>query len=172
MALLMWALVSVLSVLLLPLPADSQPSDDRIIVPGARIGKATLAMTVDALVGMLGPPTTVFEGFRHFGVKSQPGVLALDWTGPLGLGVATKDDRTVLVLYSCGAPRYETAKGVKHGAARASVESAYGRPTATIQTGIGTTVIYESLGLAVWSYQSVECIAVFRPGTARRAWRF
>ena len=171
-ALRMWAVVGILSVLALTFPADSRPSDDSLIVPGVRIGKATLAMTVPTLVTTLGEPITHFEGLPHFGVESQPGVLALDWTGPVGLGLATRDDRTVLALYTCGAPRYRTATGVKYGSALGSVESAYGKPTATIPLVIGPAIIYNSVGLAVRYFRWVECIVVFRPGSARQIWKF
>lgn len=168
--------LGVVILVLLVRPAFSQVPDDRLIDPGVRIGKATLAMHVDALVAMLGPTTTWFEGFPHFRVKTQPGVLALDWIGPLGLGLATRDDREALAIYTCGTSRYQTAKGVRHGATPALVESANGKPTATFYSSpIAVTVIYDNLGLAVVPYRStqrIECIAVFRPGSARRIWKF
>jgi hypothetical protein len=167
------ALAAALTLLLLPLPAAAQPSDDRLIVPGARIGTITLALSVDTAVRMLGEPAAWAEGLPRMMVRTQPGILMLDWTGPRGLGLATKDERAILVLYSCSTPQFATARGVKYGEGRAAVESAYGRPTMTTQPyPWRTAYLYDPLGLAVLHYNwMVDCIAVFRPRTARQIWR-
>jgi len=168
----MAAVVSIAGFLLLASSAASQTPDDNLIVPGQRIGKWTLAMSVEAIVKVLGEPPFLMEGLSG-GVPTQPGVLAYDWRGPFGLGLGTKNDRTVLVLYTSGTLKYKTAKGVKYGAPLGSVESAYGKPTATLLAAQGSLDIYDRLGLAVRYHRGkVEIIAVFLPGTAQRIWKF
>jgi len=169
----MKAACALLLLVALAVPGFAQAPDDRLIVPGQRIGKWTVAMTVEAIVRKLGEPPLLQEGLPIIGIQTQPGVLAYDWRGPSALGLATRDDRTVLILYTSGSLTYKTATGLKYGAPLGSVESAYGEPTATILVTGGSTVIYERLGLAVrYGVRSVGLIAVFRPGSARRIWKF
>lgn len=169
--------VSVL--LFLTTPAISQPPADTLIVPGVRIGRATLTMTVDALITMLGEPKTWYEGFPGIRARTQPGVLVLDWIGTHGLRLATRDDREALAISTCGTQKYQTAKGLKYNAPRASLERAYGKPTVAIVIGPHRLAIYDHLGLAVTlgfssssSREWVECITVFRPENARGIWKF
>ena len=168
------AVLSIVGLVLLAPSVTSQTPDDNLIVPGRRIGKWTLAMSVEAIVKTLGDPPLLLEGLRtDWGIETQPGVLAYDWRGPLGLGLATRDDRTVLVLYTSGTLRYRTTTGVKYGTPLGSVESAYGKPTATILATHGSLVIYDRLGLAArYRNRSVTVLAVFRPGSAQRIWKF
>jgi hypothetical protein len=154
-------------------PAASQTAGDELIVPGQRIGKWTLAMSVEAIVKVLGEPSLLFEGLPDWMVKTQPGVLAYDWRGSFSLGLVSRDDRTILALYASGTNKYKAATGVKIGAPLGSVESAYGNPTATVLAPYGSLVIYDRLGLAAryWN-RSIGVIAVFRPGNAKRIWKF
>jgi hypothetical protein len=129
-------------------------------------------MSVEAFVKALGEPPLLLEGL-DWGVKTQPGVMAYDWRGSLGLGSRTRDDKTILVLYTSGTLRYRTTTGMKYGVPEGSVEAAYGEPTATVLAAFGSLVIYNRLGLAaLYRHRSVRVIAVFRPGSAQRIWTF
>jgi len=172
-------ILAVLLLLLVAAPASSQPPADTLIVPGVRIGKATLTMTVDALITMLGEPKTWYEGFPGIRARTQPGVLVFDWIGTHGLRVATRDDREALAITTCGTQKYQTATGLKYNAPWASLERAYGKPTVAIVIGPHRLAIFDHLGLAVTlgfssssSREWVECITVFRPENARRIWKF
>jgi hypothetical protein len=46
-----------LTIVIFALPATSAPTEDYLIVPGARIGKWTLQMTIDDLLRVNGPAT-------------------------------------------------------------------------------------------------------------------
>ena len=100
-------------------------------------------------------------------------ISALREAGSRLRGLATRDDRTILFLYTSSSLAYKTAKGVKYGGPLGSVEAAYGEPTATFLAPHGSTVMYERLGLAVryWD-RRIAVIAVFRPKNARRIWKF
>ena len=61
----MAAVVSIAGFLLLASSAASQTPDDNLIVPGQRIGKWTLAMSVEAIVKVLGEPPFLMEGLSE-----------------------------------------------------------------------------------------------------------
>ena len=94
----------------------------------------------------------------------------------VGLVAYTRDDRSILLLESEGAPEFVTEKGVKWDMARADVESAYGRPTRVTQWAPNpaqVTLQYNEIGLEVGFTPSGRggFIGVFRPGTAGSIWK-
>lgn len=167
----------VLSLSLLVQPAVSQVPDDRLIVPGQRIGAWTLQMTVQEIVGALGRATPGIS--RHPGgqlsADLQADLRVYNWVR-VGLVAYTRDDRSILLLEIDGAPEFVTEKGVKWDMARADVESAYGRPTRVTQWALDpkdVTLQYNEIGLEVGFNTSgrARFVGVFRPGAAASIWK-
>jgi hypothetical protein len=108
-------------------PAVSQtPDDDKLIVPGVRIGKWTLKMTLDELEKMNGPAvvtTTVLADFRRE-------VFSYSWDSP-DFGVGAYEPRKVGWFFAgfVGLP-WKTEKGIGlQNSSRAEIVKAYGEPT-------------------------------------------
>lgn len=166
-----------LSLLLAVGPAASQTPDDKLIVPGVRIGKWTLEMTIDDLVRMNGPAR-----FAFFTKGRAPEADAIrefseyDWNS-LGIAAITFDrHRTELLAAGVGAALqpHKTDKGIGFRSSRAEVRKAYGTPTAETTPQEGqANLIYDEMGVAfrVFNGGRVRIIYVFRPGTARRFWQ-
>ena len=175
------AALSVLILLLLAPPAVSQVPDDKLIVPGQRIGKWTLEMTIDDLLRMNGPrqPMGEISGSREAIVRLEgPDVASADfWVHRwdlLRLRVFTigRESHRVWGLQTSD-PGYKTARGVSVDVPRAAVETAYGRPTALVpRLDTGQVLIYDELGLALSVPFNVLFVIVFRPGTAKERWKF
>lgn len=169
------AWLCVLALLLVVSPVLSQVSDDKLIVPGQRVGAWTLQMTVQEIVGALGRQTRISSG-GQLGTDFQGDLRVYRWER-VGLNAYTRDDRSILLLEADNAPEFVTEKGVKWGMPRADVESAYGRPTRVTQWGrldpAQVTLQYNEIGLEVFFTQtsSVGGIGVFRPGAASSIWK-
>jgi hypothetical protein len=165
----MVTVLGVVVLLLLAPSAASQIPDDNLIVPGQRIGKWRLEMTIRDLVQMNGPATTIFTLNLLDIVPPSP--QRYDW-GPLGFAAITRDGQRVeffLVL----SPAFKTEKGVGPGSNRVAVQSAYGTPTAETRAGVTTRMIYDAIGFAAnVERDAVVGSNVFRPGTGKSIWSF
>ena len=166
-----------LSLLLAVGPAASQAPDDELIVPGVRVGRWTLQMTIDDLVRMNGP------GHFAFVMKGHPPEAdairefsQYNWDS-LGIGAITFDGhRTEVLAAGVGAAlrSHKTDKGIGFQSDRAEVVTAYGTPTAvTVPEGGQTNLIYDEIGVTfrIFNGGRVRIIYIFRPGTARRFWQ-
>ncbi len=155
---------------------------DYLIVPGQRIGKWTLVMTIDDLLKMNGP--------RQGGYGSHDPLMqwpAQDYASPdfwehhwdqldvLYAITQGRDSQKVRMLV-IEHPAYRTANGIGPGLMRDAFEAAYGRPTAVTVTKEGfSTLIFDQAGLGAWlneRFGAIAAVIVFEPGTARTIWRF
>jgi hypothetical protein len=161
--------VVTLAFLLAASPAVSQVPDDKLIVPGQRIGKWTLEMTIRDLVQMNGPATTIFT--PNLLDIVPPPLRRYDWE-PLGFGALTRDGQRV-EFFLVFSPAFKTEKGVGPGSNRVAVQSAYGTPTAETRAGVTTRMIYDAIGFAAnMEGDRVGGSNVFRPGTGKSIWSF
>lgn len=164
-----------LALLLLVAPAVSQTPDDKLIMPGVRIGKWTLAMKIDDLVRMNGPAQIV----PIVGGTAPVADTIHDYTiflwNPLDLGAFTFDRKKVEVLGTGALMNYKTAKGIGLKSTRSETVATYGKPTAeTIPRDGLTHLIYEKFGISFLFFNTgqIRNIYVFRPGTAKTFWKF
>lgn len=148
-------------------PAISQTPDETLIVPGLRIGKWMLEMTVDDLVRMNGEGGP--DSLSHPAYVGTFTVVS--WTSQR-LAALTRDRRKIEAL-SVDAGAFRTEKGTGIGSTRSSVIAAYGNPTAAI--AIRPTIVapvYDDLGTG-FSIENdrVSVIWVFRSRTGASIWR-
>lgn len=161
-------------VLLTPAATAAQSPDDRLIVPGVRIGTWHLAMTVDELIKLNGPE--VGRGLVQLPDMVEQFTL-IRWPD-LSLAVATIDGRQInfLALGIGGVPAFQrTAEGVGAHSPVAAVLKAYGTPSAkTVPRPGQENLIYDQLGInfQVVANDRVLEVRLFKPGTAGRIWRF
>ncbi len=165
--------VVVLVLLLLAPPAVSQVvPDDKLIVPGVRIGKWTLDMTIQQLVQMNGRPSTVDRAGGADHVPPAPQRYIWD---RLAFFAITRDGQKVQ-NFLIGDEAFKTEKNVGPGSTRVSVQNAYGTPTAeTTVTADGRTtrMIYDAIGFAAVIDGGVAIsVNIFRAGDAKTIWRF
>lgn len=171
---------------LLAQPAVSQVPDDKLIVPGQRIGKWTLGMTIDDQLKMNGPRRGLsykpLQPLPHTDMVS-PDVWEHHWDQLDGFYALTvgRDSQEVIVLAIEEA--YKCAKGIGAGGSlQQAMEAAYGKPAAvTVADKSVNTVIFDEIGLAAWVTRpewtaypagTVYTMLVFRPGTARSIWKY
>lgn len=168
----------VVLVLLLALPAASQAPDDRLIVPGERIGRWTLAVTMSEVEAVVRPPNlppnqgSAIVDTRP-GDDVREGVWTVFWPHVF-FGIGINDPRNPRAIYLMVVSReYRTAKNVGPGVAADSVTQAYGAPTATTSVVAGVTRhIFNDVGIAfVVRGTEVIQVFVFRPGTAATIWK-
>ncbi len=169
----------VLVLVVMPVPTAASPiADDRLVVPGLRMGKWTLAMTIDDLVRMHGAPIRVqVQAGLPPAADAVYDYVAFTWdrvpvtaTVPAG---RTRAEMLSVGFLSAGGRRFTTDKGIAFGAVRAEVLRAYGEPTAETAPQPGETrLIYDRIGIAfnLSVGRRVSGIAIFRPGTADRYW--
>ena len=165
-------------VLLLALPAWSQVPDDRLIVPGDRIGKWTLDVTssqVEAVVRPAHLPPNVGSAVLDVrpGNDVREGIRTLYWPHVL-FGIGINDLQTGKAIYLMTVSReYRTTKNVGPGMIEEAVTQAYGLPGATTSvTGGVTRRIFDEAGIAfVMRGNEVIQVYVFRPGTAATIWK-
>jgi len=168
------AALSVLALVLLALPALSQVPDDKLIVPGQRIGKWTLELTVSELTQMNGRRSFVGAAV---GTDLVGNFIAHCWDLQrlFLLCAFTADGRRVEWL-RFDHTGFATEKGAKPGGTRQQVVAAYGTPTADVEwaAGSGRRIIYDQIGLAahITSDGAVANFVVFRPGMAKTVWKF
>jgi hypothetical protein len=172
-------ILGLLALLLSAGPAVSQTVDDKLIVPGVRIGKWTLQATIDDLVRMNGPAQTLSEDDPDF----VRGINEFHWQKPgLSLTAITFDRHKVDVLLfdaaPIGATVYKTDRGIGFLSTRQEVLRLYGQPTiARAARMLGrTNMIYDSLGINFQVDESnnglVALVAIFRPTIAKSIWKF
>lgn len=170
--------------LLLVSPAISEVPGDKLIVPGVRIGKWTLEMTIATLVQMNGPQNTAGIGspidpMRRSFSDSNSEIWWHEWSN-LFFSAATRGRDTQRVEYIfIWSQDFKTDKGIATGMVRQAAENAYGQPTAVTRTeGLqnpgGLRLIYDEIGLAALINRNgvVDMLFVFRPRTARTLWNF
>lgn len=170
------AILSVLVLLFLSPPAVSQVPDDKLIVPGERIGKWTFQMTISDLLRLNGPydqarnprpvlarPTWVrdlwLHSWDHLGIRA--------WT----LG---RDSQRIEALVTISQD-FKTSKGLGVGVTREALETAYGKATRTRAPGPGfLEIVYDEMGLNVLIDEAnlVSTIRIFRPGEASKIFTF
>ena len=179
------AVLVTLTLVLLAPPAVSQVPDDKLIVPGVRIGKWTLEMSIDDLTKVNGPG----ESGRLRGDDVQDGLALRRWS-PLGLEAVHRVGQTRVEYLSIGPTAladaatvrsFTTGKGIGISAKGSQVFAAYGPPTAEIYRMSGAKrPIYDGLGIAFWLIPvripsqdfDVATIYLFRPGAAKTIWKF
>ena len=166
-------------VLLVAPHAVAQPRDDRLIVPSVRIGKWRPGMSVDELVRLHGDANGTFQF-----LKGSPGdadflrdALEYRWEaddiGAFTFGRPLAED---LEVGRHSVLPYRTNAGVSLQGTRADILRAYGKPAgAGIPQPGSVRLINDALGIAFVVYGStgwISRIAIFRPGSARRIWKF
>lgn len=166
--------LSALIILLLAPSAISQVQDDRLIVPGQRIGKWTLEMTLGELRRINGSENDMIRTVPADSAIVEP---IVHYWANLGFSVATSRGGEKPVLLTALSGQYRTAQGIAVGATQALTERAYGRaPTMTNwNPGDPTAIrlIYDDLGIAVrLRGGTADSIYVFKPKTAKSLWRF
>lgn len=166
------------AVLLFVAPSTaSQVPDDKLIVPGQRIGKWTLKMTTDDLVRMNG------DRNRRSGPPIERG-RASDFVSTdfwwhhwdnLGLHAVTdgRDGPRILLLIVTS-KEYKMAKGIAVHSERKDVEREYGKPTVvSVPAPDMLSLIYDKIGLGVDldAIGVLQTIFIFRPGSAKQIFR-
>ena len=92
------AILLFLTVLLISPPAVSLAQNDKLIVPGVRIGKWTLAMTIDNLLRMNGPASTeVLYAGGEESLDFRRDSSLYGWES-VGVGANTFDKKTIVAL--------------------------------------------------------------------------
>lgn len=100
-------------VLMLPAaPAGSQVPDDKLIVPGERVGKFALTMTVAEILGALGPVTKMPPS--RFGDQALQNDLTLYIWDIVPLTVVTRDEKASLGIGIRRSRDYQTARGITY----------------------------------------------------------
>ncbi len=175
--------VFVLLLLFLAPPVISQVPDNKLIVPGQRVGAWTLQMTIEEIAGALGRQKQIIRtGYVQGSVDVQGDLRDYRWELVGWLDAWTRDGRSILLLDVWGSPEFVTEKGVKSGVPRADVEIAYGPPTRVTHrsTEGADTLWYSEIGLCVGFTPTgvgytpigiVMFIGVFRPGSASSIWK-
>jgi hypothetical protein len=166
--------------LILPTAAFAQPAriDDRVIVPGVRVGRWHLDRTLDdymrehgfavRLLVMAGLPPAADAVFDY---------VTYSWDA-LPVTVMTFAGRRRVEFLQTGflmhtAHRYATDAGVRFLTRRARIVEVYGRPTAeTRPHPLEIRMIYDHRGIAFGLDMATRAhtIYIFRPGTADRFW--
>lgn len=152
--------------------------DDNLIVPGQRISKWTLEMSIEDLESLNGPAQRI--------ALSAGGGVSLDairdlsqhlWRN-VGLAAATFDGKRVEVLAAGVAgtnPPYRTELGVGILSSPEALARAYGTPTAQTRPMTGQIrLIYDHLGFYARLLEggAITEIGVFRTGSAKTLWKF
>lgn len=147
-------------------------------MPGERIGPWRLPLTLNRLLAMNGPRQTLDGGDEVFLLVDGDltGTFWVHRWDQLGLRAVTAGLRATEPVFNLFVfkAEYKTAKGVGPGSSRAAVEAAYGTPPAVTAPAPRTAhLIYDHLGLGMRVQEgTVAAVLVFRPGTARRRWKF
>ena len=148
----------------------SETESESLIVPGQRIGKWTLALTIDDLERMKPPAQRTEGGTTSAGYLPEHTVL--EW--PSSGIYAVLIQGTISPVYTSSV-KYRTERGIAVYGTREAVLREYGTPTAEFDAGYqGTRLLYDNLGVVIlWSKSGhVTRVGVFRPGTAKTLWRF
>jgi hypothetical protein len=160
-----------------PASAAAVP-EDRMIVPGVRVGKWTLALTLDDLHRMHGYAvrTYVMAGLPpaadaiHDHLVFRWDRVPVTATALIGLKRVEFLQTGFLMPHGNG---FRTERGLGFLSTRAQVLRVYGQPTAEMTPQpLETRMIYDPLGIA-FSFDAAErmhTMYVFRPWTASRFW--
>jgi hypothetical protein len=174
------AALVLVSLLLLVAPAASQTTNDNLVVPGVRIGKWTLQMTIDDLLRMNGPGSPqLFNAGCHLGLSARRDFWLYPWA-LLAFGADTFDQKKVEVLIAGiggGVVPFKIDKGLTLlQSKRSDILTVYRKPTVVLKGAYGQSdLIYDKIGLGFRvSYDGgrIRLIYVFRPGTAKSLWKF
>lgn len=179
------SLVVLIRLSLAPVAVSQVAPDDKLIVPGQRIGRWALEMTIDTLRTMNGqenlPPNigpSAIYPMRRFYSDSSSEIWGHEWFN-LHLQAATRGrDSQRLEYVFVQNEEFKTDKAIVVGATRQLVEDAHGQPTAVTRIadpGMGMLrLIYDEIGLATVIDRGglVVRVFVFRPKTARTLWNF
>ena len=165
--------------------ALAQGGADKMIVPGERIGPASLDMSLDVLLQALGPRQAVGRPNNgqivlQQGETAEARAAAVHRFDHLGLRAVTpagNESIGQIATYNSADTDhgYSTKEGIKIGSTRSEVEAAYGTPTATtVPNPLQKQMIYDTrgVGLRLTPDHKVDLIQVFRPGAARERWKF
>jgi len=159
-------------------PSTLGASDDQFIVPGVRVGRWTLAMTLDDLLRQHGYPVR-----QHVMAGLPPAAEAVfdhvifRWDRVTVMATTFMGQKRVEFLQTGflmpGGHRYRTDRQIGFLATRGEIMKTYGRPTAeVIPQPLETRIIYDDLGVAFSLDMAgrAHTIFVFRRGTAGRFW--
>lgn len=169
----------VILLLLLGVPAvASQIPDDTLIVPGKRIGRWALTMTIDDLERLRGPAShTLLPAGRNPNMDLVRDTVLFRW-GNLPIGAVTFDGQKRIEVLQAGwqtAIRYKTDRSIGFAATAAEVRRTYGRPTAETSPRPGQIrLIYDRIGIFFRfdAGQRLSTISIFRPGGAKSLYKF
>lgn len=166
-----------LLILLIAVPVASQAPDDKLVVPGVRIGKWTLEMTIDDLVRMNGRTQIRRLSLSDAAQPFQEYCWVVEGAA---FCAYSSDGRNVPWLRVAGG-EFRTEKGVAFRSPKAEVERAYGKPTAETRAdvpgGEAQRMIYDEVGFSATIVLEggnfvVHSLIVFRPGKAKELWKF
>lgn len=149
---------------LVALPIVAQTLLDKIAIPGSRVGRWDLNMSVQEFLRMNGP-----AGPRQ-SVATQyvPSMTWYSWDH-LGFGMGSHDRRKVEFLAIFAVRDLTTARGVGIRSSRQTVFGAYGSPEIEGDIFVGgkiiTVLVYNTMGLALFlNGGAVDLMLIFRPG--------
>ena len=173
------AILLLFMVLLVAPHAVAQPRDDRLIVPGMRIGKWRPGMSVDELVRIHGEANGTFLFLKGSAGDADflRDALEYRWEADdMGVFTFGRPLAENLEVGRHNVLPYRTTAGVSLQGTRTDILRAYGKPAAVSipQPGYARW-IYDALGIAFGVYEStgwIGRIAIFRPGSAWRIWKF
>lgn len=163
---LIWVLMIVL--LVAASPAATQAPDDALIVPGTRIGKWSLDMTVDDLIRANGQG----DSSAMFHPAYATGFTIIGW-GTNPLGALTKDRKKIDAL-SMTVGEFKTEKGIGVGSARGQVATAYGSSAVAVMVNATATIlVYDETGTGFnIDNDRVSRVWVFRSRSGAGIWDF
>jgi hypothetical protein len=151
-------------VALVALPVVAQTPQDKIAIPGGRVGRWDLNMSVQDLIrtnGLAGPRPSVATEY-------VPRMTWYSWDH-LGVGAGSHDRRKVEFLAVYAVRDLITERGVSIKSSRRAVLAAYGSPELEgdifVQGKIIPVLIYNKIGLALFlNEDAVDLMLIFRPG--------
>ena len=158
-------LLVLLAVLLVGVsPVASQVPDDKMVVPGARIGRWTLDTPIPELLRMNGPSSAR----ASIVAAIIPGATWYSWD-TLGLAAGTHDRRQTAYLALYEERDYTVPRGIGIRASRNAVLAAHGEPTLEtdlfVQGRTITLLAYDRSGLAFFMDNDiVQVLLIFYPG--------
>lgn len=164
-----------LLVLVLAVPAVGLGAlGDTVIVPGTRIGKWTLAMTLEDLQKINGPTTAAQVLDPEYRTTN---FLFYAWSS-LDFGAGVIEPHKVgwfAVGFSYSVIPWRTREGISFQQTRADVLKAYGKPSVVTVPGPGlSNLIYDAVGIDFQVYDTggnIKEMRIFRPGTAKSIWK-
>lgn len=146
------------------LPVAAQTPQDKIAIPGSRVGRWDLNMSVQDFLrtnGPAGPRPSVATQY-------VPRMTWYSWDH-LGIGAASHDRRKVEFLAVYAVRDLTTERGVGIRSSRRAVLAAHGSPELEgdifVQGKIIPVLIYNKMGLALFlNEDAVDLMLIFRPG--------